>query len=104
MFHGLDWIVIVPPTPKLAAETFGDNDAPVGFGWVAAGHQVGAATASFFAGFMRVRQGNYLESFVIAGAFGIVASLLAIGIRRRAPLLAQPARWCFAQAPLLTGK
>ena len=91
VFYGLDWIATVPPTLKLAAEAFGDNDAPVVFGWVAAGHQVGAASAAFFAGFMRVQQGNYLESFVIAGAFGIVASLLAIGIRRRAPLIAQPA-------------
>ncbi|HEX7815674.1 MFS transporter [Dyella sp.] len=91
VFYGLDWIATVPPTLKIAAETFGDNDAPVVFGWVAAGHQMGAATAAFFAGSMRTYTGNYFESLVIAGCLGIVASFLAIAIRRRPTLSPQPA-------------
>ncbi|WP_243043014.1 MFS transporter [Dyella sedimenti] len=83
-FYGLDWIATVPPTLRLAAEAFGDRDAPVVFGWVAAGHQVGAASAAFLAGALRTQGGSYLEPFVIAGATGLIASALALMIRRPA--------------------
>ena len=46
VFYGLDWIATVPPTLRLATEAFGDRDAPVVFGWIAAGHQMGAASAA----------------------------------------------------------
>ena len=83
IFYGLDWIATVPPTLRLVAEAFGDRDAPVIFGWVAAGHQVGAATAAFLAGFMRAQGGSYLQPFVIAGVAGLVAAGIAVAIRRR---------------------
>jgi hypothetical protein len=38
------------------------------FGWIAAGHQMGAASAAFFAGYLRASQGDYLQAFVIAGS------------------------------------
>ena len=89
MFYGLDWIATVPPTLRLASEAFGDRDAPVVFGWVAAGHQIGAATAAFLAGFLRSQDGSYLQPFVMAGASGLVAAVIALLIRRRpAPQLA----------------
>src|SRR5690606_25471631 len=44
IFYGLDWIATVPPTLRLATDIFGDRDAPVVFGWIVAGHQIGAAT------------------------------------------------------------
>ncbi|WP_163769841.1 MFS transporter, partial [Proteus mirabilis] len=47
IFYGLDWIATVPPTGKLANVHFGERDAPVVFGWVMVGHQIGAATAAF---------------------------------------------------------
>ncbi|PWR22140.1 MFS transporter [Zavarzinia compransoris] len=83
IFFGLDWIATVPPTARLANEHFGDRDAPVLFGWIAAGHQMGAASAAFFAGYMRTVQGNYLDAFVIAGATGLVAALLSVMMARR---------------------
>ncbi|PXV60611.1 Predicted arabinose efflux permease, MFS family [Dyella jiangningensis] len=89
MFYGLDWIATVPPTLRLATEAFGDRDAPVVFGWVAAGHQVGAASAAFFAGALRTQSGNYLQPFVVAGITGLIAAGLALMINRRARL--QPA-------------
>jgi predicted MFS family arabinose efflux permease len=82
VFYGLDWIATVPPTLKLANQAFGDKDAPIVFGWIAAGHQFGAASAAFMAGAMRAAQGRYLEAFVIAGATGIVAALLSLMIGR----------------------
>lgn len=83
IFFGLDWIATVPPTVRLANDHFGDRDAPVLFGWIAAGHQMGAASAAFFAGYMRTIQGNYVEAFIIAGATGLVAALLSIMMARR---------------------
>jgi MFS family permease len=90
VFYGLDWIATVPPTVRIANEAFGDKNAPLIFGWVVAGHQLGAACAAFFAGFMRSTQGDYLQAFMIAGATGIVAAVLSlmIGRRPKQPVLA----------------
>ena len=82
VFYGLDWIATVPPTLKLAMENFGDKDAPIVFGWIAAGHQIGAASATFFAGAMRDWQGSYLQAFVISGATGVLAAVLSLMIGR----------------------
>lgn len=53
IFYGLDWVATVPPTVKLAAENFGREKAGLVFGWVFAGHQFGAATAAFGAGWIK---------------------------------------------------
>lgn len=81
VFYGLDWIATVPPTVKLANEAFGERDAPVVFGWIAAGHQLGAASAAFFAGWMRVQQGDYLQAFIIAGVTAVIAAGLSLLIK-----------------------
>lgn len=86
VFYGLDWIATVPPTVKLSNATFGERDAPIVFGWVLVGHQLGAATAAFGAGVIREATGTYLPAFVIAGVFGLIASgLFAVGGRRVQP-------------------
>lgn len=74
VFYGLDWIATVPPTVKLATQSFGPSDGTILFGWILAGHQLGAATAAFGAGAIREAYGSYLPAFVLAGAFGLVAS------------------------------
>ena len=81
VFYGLDWIATVPPTLRLTTASFGDRDGPIVFGWIVAGHQVGAASAAFLAGFLRVVQGTYLEAFVISGLTGLIAAALALAIR-----------------------
>jgi len=83
VFYGLDWLATVPPTVRIANETFGEKNAPLVFGWVLAGHQLGAACAAFFAGFVRSIQGDYLQAFIIAGASGILAAVLSLMIGRR---------------------
>ncbi|GKQ54314.1 MFS transporter [Bradyrhizobium sp. Ce-3] len=83
VFYGLDWIATVPPTVRIANEAFGDKNAPLVFGWVVAGHQLGAACAAFFAGFMRSAEGDYLQAFMIAGVTGIIAAVLSLMITRR---------------------
>ena len=82
VFYGLDWIATVPPTVRLATETFGDRDGPIVFGWIAAGHQAGAATAAITAGVMRALQGQYVEAFVLAGLTAFIAAFASIMIRR----------------------
>ena len=61
------------------------------FGWIAAGHQAGAATAAVTAGVIRAAQGRYLEAFVLAGVAALVAAVASLMIRRQtaaAPVLA----------------
>ncbi|HEX7946931.1 MAG TPA: MFS transporter [Phenylobacterium sp.] len=91
VFYGLDWLATVPPTVRLATENFGERDGPIVFGWVAFGHQIGAASAAFGAGALRELQGRYLESFVIAGGLAVVAGMAALAIRRRGDATPVPA-------------
>jgi len=93
VFYGLDWIATVPPTLRLANDAFGDRDAPVVFGWIAAGHQIGAASAAFLGGYLRQDTGSYLWAFVIAGFTGIIAAVISLLIKRNrvASAIPQPA-------------
>jgi MFS family permease len=75
VFYGLDWIATVPPTVALANRHFGPDRAPIIFGWVAVGHQIGAAFAAFAGGILRQLAGSYDFAFVGAGAMGVVAAL-----------------------------
>ncbi|MEI9990234.1 MAG: MFS transporter [Rhizomicrobium sp.] len=83
MFYGLDWIATVPPTLALANKAFGDQRAPVIFGWISASHQIGAATAAFLAGISRTATGSYLDAFVVAGLVAVGAAFAALAIRGR---------------------
>jgi predicted MFS family arabinose efflux permease len=78
VLYGLDWIATVPPTLRLANESFGDRAGPLVFGWIVAGHQLGAACAAYFGGFMRELQGNYELAFMVAGLTGLAAAALSL--------------------------
>ncbi len=82
VFYGLDWIATVPPTVRLAARCFGEENAPVMFGWIAASHQLGAASAAWLAGLTRTGTGSYTAAFVAAGALCLAASVLVAFIGR----------------------
>jgi predicted MFS family arabinose efflux permease len=69
VFYGLDWIATVPPTVKLTAANFGRERANLVFGWVFAGHQIGAARAAFLAGLSRTMLATYLPAFFVSGRF-----------------------------------
>ncbi len=60
VFYGLDWIATVPPTVRLTAARFGRERANLVFGWVFAGHQLGAATIAYGAGLSRAELASYL--------------------------------------------
>jgi MFS family permease len=82
MFYGLDWIATVPPTVRLTAQRFGAERANLVFGWVFAGHQIGAAFAAFGAGLSRTLLSTYLPAFFFAGALCVVAALIVLAIAR----------------------
>ncbi len=85
VFYGLDWIATVPPTVKLTADRFGPEKAGMVFGWIFAGHQIGAASAAFGAGLVRTEYSTYLPAFFFAGALCIVAALLILTVRKSSP-------------------
>jgi MFS family permease len=92
MFYGLDWIATVPPTVRLTAQKFGPERANLVFGWIFAGHQLGAGTAAFGAGLSRTLLQSYLPAFFVAGALCVFASLIVLALARQPkPQQAKPA-------------
>lgn len=89
VFYGLDWVATVPPTVKLAAERFGAEKAGLIFGWVFAGHQLGAATAAYGAGWSRTDLESYIPALLVAGAFCLAAAALCLTIERK-PVKSDP--------------
>lgn len=88
MFYGLDWIATVPPTVRLTAQRFGPEPANLVFGWIFAGHQLGAGVAAFGAGVSRTVLESYLPAFFVAGALCIFAALIILMIARPAKVAA----------------
>ncbi|NEW86236.1 MFS transporter [Rhodopseudomonas sp. WA056] len=84
IFYGLDWVATVPPTVRLTAQKFGPERANLVFGWIFAGHQLGAATAAFGAGLSRDLLASYLPAFFIAGALCVIAAAAALTISKAA--------------------
>ena len=58
--------------------SFGAERANLVFGWIFAGHQLGAGVAAFGAGLSRTVYLTYLPAFFVAGALCIVAALIAL--------------------------
>ncbi len=83
VFYGLDWIATVPPTVRLANDVFGRLAAPIVFGWIAAGHQLGAAFANFLSGTLRANLGTYTLSSMLMGAVCVGCAGLVLRINRR---------------------
>jgi sugar phosphate permease len=82
VFYGLDWIATVPPTVRLAADSFGKRNVGIVYGWISASHQLGAATMAFTAGTLRSLMGSYQVSFISAGLLCLVAAGMVIRIGR----------------------
>jgi MFS family permease len=82
IWYGLDWIATVPPTLRLANEAFGKTRAPIIFGWISGGHQLGAAAIALSAGALRMYTGRYDNAFLGAGMLCLVAAAIALSFRR----------------------
>ena len=88
VFYGLDWIATVPPTVRLTAQRFGPERANLVFGWIFAGHQLGAGASAFAAGVSRTVLETYLPAFFAAGALCVIAALIMLTISRHPKPLA----------------
>jgi predicted MFS family arabinose efflux permease len=82
VFYGLDWIATVPPTVRLATDVYGKESAPVVFGWIVAGHQLGAAFAALGAGMLRSSLGTYTIASMISGGLCLIAAVIVLRINR----------------------
>jgi sugar phosphate permease len=82
MFYGLDWVATVPPTVRLTVQRFGAERANIVFGWIFAGHQLGAASAALGGGMSRTLLQSYMPAFVTAGLLCLGAALLVLGLSR----------------------
>jgi len=56
--------------------------APIVFGWVAVGHQLGAGFAAFAGGLVRQQAGSYAPAFVMAGVAGVIAAVAVVMLAR----------------------
>jgi predicted MFS family arabinose efflux permease len=93
VFYGLDWIATVPPTVKLAGSTFGRDRAPMIFGWIFAGHQLGGALAAYGGGLSRTVMFSYSPALYTAGIACLVAACAIFLLRKHGGLAAmQPPR------------
>lgn len=92
VFYGLDWIATVPPTVALARQAFGAEKTGLVFGWIVAAHQVGAALAASFAGYIRTAEGSYDRAFVLAGSLCLITAIgvLFAGRGNKSGLVPQP--------------
>jgi MFS family permease len=93
VFYGLDWIATVPPTLKLATNAFGRARAPIMFGWIFTGHQLGASLIAFVAGLIRTQSGSYDTAFILSGFLCIIAAgmVLFVGRTSTSPAISVPA-------------
>jgi MFS family permease len=80
--YGLNWLSTVPATSALTADLFGRHNVGVVFGWVCCAHQLGAALASYSAGYLHSILGNYHLAFLCSGWFALLAMLIVVRIRR----------------------
>lgn len=83
IFYGLDWVATVPPTVKLTTARYGAATANMTFGWIFAGHQLGAASAAYIAGVMRTDLQTYMPALQLAGALCMMAALVVLMIRQQ---------------------
>ncbi|MFO1036498.1 MAG: MFS transporter [Geminicoccaceae bacterium] len=85
VLYGLDWVATVPPTVRMTAERFGAEKANITFGWVFAGHQLGAAVAAFGAGTTRDVFNTYMPALIVAGIMCLVAAGLVLALDKHRP-------------------
>jgi len=70
---------------NLTVQAFGRDKANLVFGWIFAGHQLGAASAALGAGISRTVLQTYLPAFFVSGALCIVAAGLAMHLGSKRP-------------------
>ena len=88
IIYGLNWLSTIPATSALTADLFGKQNVGVVFGWICFAHQVGAAIASYGAGYIHSLLGNYSLAFISSGLFAFIAMGIVICIKEPRPVVA----------------
>ena len=65
--------------------------APLMFGWILAGHQLGAGAVAYAAGAIRTSTSSYDTAFFASGALCMVAAIMVLFIDRRPAIAIVPA-------------
>ncbi len=81
LFYGLDWVATVPPTVRLTIDAFGRDEGPIVFGWISAGHQLGAGATALIAGLIRTGSGSYDGAFTLSAGLCLVSAFAVLAIR-----------------------
>jgi sugar phosphate permease len=86
VIYGLDFIATVPPTVRLAVQTFGQETGPAVFAWIFASHHISAGLMLVATGVSRDMIGTYAPAFLVAGLLCLVAAAAFGAVRRPAPV------------------
>ena len=65
---------------------FGRLRAPMMFGWIFTGHQLGASLIAYVAGVIRTDAGNYDSAFILSGILCVIAAVMVLFIGRTSPI------------------
>jgi sugar phosphate permease len=80
MVYGLDWIASAPPTVRLLSGVVGTQRIGIMVAWITVIHQIGSASAAYFAGVLRIAFGTYFEAFIFSGMLLIAAAVMMLFI------------------------
>ena len=80
MVYGLDWIASAPPTVRLLSGVVGSERIGIMVAWITVVHQIGGASAAYFAGLLRISFGSYFEAFAISGILLIAVAVMMLFI------------------------
>ena len=82
VFYGVDWFATVAPTIRLVTNAVGRERGAIVYGWVFTVHQIGGASAAFFAGLFRIDFGTYMQAFMLSGVMCLFAAIAVLFIGR----------------------
>ena len=78
--YGLDWIASAAPTVRLLSGVVGGERIGIMVAWITVIHQIGSASAAYFAGVLRIAFGTYFEAFIFSGILLIAAAVMMLFI------------------------
>ena len=76
--YGLDWIASAAPTVRLLSGVVGGERIGIMVAWITVIHQIGSASAAYFAGVLRIAFGTYFEAFIISGMLLVAVAVMVL--------------------------
>jgi sugar phosphate permease len=80
MVYGLDWIASAPPTVRLMSSVVGTERIGIMVAWITVIHQIGSASAAYFAAVLRIAFGTYFEAFIFSGMLLVAVAVMMLFI------------------------